>query len=326
MALNKQSGNAATKGRDGLSPSSRGPLHAAILIGGGYMVASVLYIWLSGVIVAAASHSVGELQMLETLKGIGFTLVTGGLLFWITYGAMRRLQNEQARYHAHQMAFVESEQRAVIGVLAASFAHDINNMVMVIQAELENAAEASVPAEEDERFVRVRTAVNELVTLARHLREAASQGMPSEKERMNLSGEVRAAIRLIRIHAKVKFCAFEEDIAEVAGFFGNRALINQMVANLVLNAAEAAGPDGKILVRLERHPATAILEVHDDGPGIEEERRGLVFEPFHTTKVQGTGLGLLSVKTCVELHGGRIEISESPLKGALFRVSLPMDG
>jgi two-component system NtrC family sensor kinase len=99
-----------------------------------------------------------------------------------------------------------------------------------------------------------------------------------------------------------------------------------MLINLVLNAAEATGPGGRIDVRLTGDGAEARLEVHDDGPGIPEERRPGIFEAFETTKPDGTGLGLFSVQHIAEVHGGRAEALASELGGACFRVSLPVAG
>jgi len=68
----------------------------------------------------------------------------------------------------------------------------------------------------------------------------------------------------------------------------------------------------------------AIVEVHDDGPGVPLAQRSKIFAPFHTTKEVGSGLGLVSVKVCAEQHGGRVVVSESDLGGACFRVTLPI--
>jgi len=97
-----------------------------------------------------------------------------------------------------------------------------------------------------------------------------------------------------------------------------------MVVNLVVNAAEATSSEGTIEVRLVLEPTRAIVEVHDDGPGIREDAREAVLRAYHTTKPDGTGLGLATVKTCAEAHGGCVEIGTSPLGGALVRVVLPM--
>ena len=93
--------------------------------------------------------------------------------------------------------------------------------------------------------------------------------------------------------------------------------------NLMVNAAEATDRNGRILVKLFEDAGTVRLEVHDDGPGIPEESRGPVSEPFFTTKEDGTGLGLFSFKYCAEAHGGSIGIDTSDLDEALIYMVFP---
>ena len=96
-----------------------------------------------------------------------------------------------------------------------------------------------------------------------------------------------------------------------------------MVSNLVLNAGEAANGRGTIEVATAEQGDEVLIEVHDDGPGVAKERRATLFDNLATTKATGTGLGLFSVRACAQGLGGSVEVGESPLGGALFRVRLP---
>jgi signal transduction histidine kinase len=103
----------------------------------------------------------------------------------------------------------------------------------------------------------------------------------------------------------------------------NPYLFEQMIINLILNAADATESKGKIEIRLAKQSDQVCIEVHDNGPGISEENRKSLFHPFHSTKPDGTGLGLTTVKSCAELHGGSVQVDSSHLGGALFRIVLP---
>ncbi|MES2856436.1 MAG: HAMP domain-containing sensor histidine kinase, partial [Bdellovibrionota bacterium] len=92
---------------------------------------------------------------------------------------------------------------------------------------------------------------------------------------------------------------------------------------LIMNAAEATGGTGTIRVTVGSQFGVVRLSVEDDGPGIAPSLRETIFEVFFTTKRTGTGLGLLSVKTCVELHRGQIDVGDSQLGGACFTIALP---
>ena len=100
-------------------------------------------------------------------------------------------------------------------------------------------------------------------------------------------------------------------------------LIDQVLINLLLNAADATGGQGHLEVRLRVVGDEARLEVHDDGKGLPEGMEAQLFQPFATTKPHGTGLGLVSVRECALAHGGRVEYARSPLGGAAFSVCLP---
>jgi signal transduction histidine kinase len=101
------------------------------------------------------------------------------------------------------------------------------------------------------------------------------------------------------------------------------SLLARMIFNLILNAAEATGKGGKIEIRLRRAESMVCLEVHDNGPGIPVDMRQKVFDPFYTSKPNGTGLGLLSVRMCAVEHHGTVTVTDSDLGGACFIVTLP---
>jgi signal transduction histidine kinase len=103
-------------------------------------------------------------------------------------------------------------------------------------------------------------------------------------------------------------------------------LIVQVLLGLLSNAADAVPRGGE--VRLDAHAEHDVVEigVADSGPGVPENLRGRVFEPFFTTRDKGTGLGLAVARQIVEAHAGRIDVAERPGGGALFRISLPAAG
>ncbi len=101
-------------------------------------------------------------------------------------------------------------------------------------------------------------------------------------------------------------------------------LVDSMLINLLINAAQATRGVGRLEVKLSVVDGFARIEVHDDGPGVPPEQVAQLFKLFHTTKPNGTGLGLVSVQQAALAHQGRVEHSRSPLGGACFTVSLPV--
>lgn len=104
-------------------------------------------------------------------------------------------------------------------------------------------------------------------------------------------------------------------------------MLKPVILNLLLNAAQAMGGEGRIRISVEEaRERIARIVVDDDGPGIPEETRATIFEPFFTTKARGTGLGLPIARRIAEQHCGDLRVTEGPLGGARFVLDLPLDG
>jgi two-component system sensor histidine kinase HydH len=99
--------------------------------------------------------------------------------------------------------------------------------------------------------------------------------------------------------------------------------LRQIMLNLLMNAKEATGEDGQVTVGLVRRGEQAEIQVSDNGPGVSDEHRQHIFEPFYTTKEYGSGLGLALVKRFVEESDGQIDVRTNG-SGTTFRVTLPL--
>jgi signal transduction histidine kinase len=142
---------------------------------------------------------------------------------------------------------------------------------------------------------------------------------------LNLSYLCRETINLALTHEKLRGCWVTTRVEDRISIRGNATLFGRMLINLILNAAEATAGTGRIEVRLRRERRQVHLEVHDNGRGVPAELRQAIFEPFYSTKPTGNGLGLLSVRAGALEHGGAVEVTESDLGGACFRVSIPIE-
>ncbi len=103
---------------------------------------------------------------------------------------------------------------------------------------------------------------------------------------------------------------------------GDALRLEQVMRNLILNALQACGRGGEVLVKVR----TNGFFVQDDGVGMTEETMGRLFTPFFTTKAKGTGLGLSTVRKIIEAHGGQVVVRSKPGKGSTFEVRLPEGG
>jgi signal transduction histidine kinase len=105
----------------------------------------------------------------------------------------------------------------------------------------------------------------------------------------------------------------------------DRRLLERALLNVLENALQAVGDGGHVTIRLRHEPGEGRVyaEVEDDGPGLSPEARARVFEPFFSTKSDGSGLGLALVKKIVEDHGGGVALESDPGRGARVTLWLP---
>ncbi len=231
---------------------------------------------------------------------------------------------------------VEADRLAALGTLAAGIAHEINNPLAYVMLNLEWIVRKLPDLKRDPSSMEglmamleeARQGAERVSTIVRELR-SFSRADGDSRHPVDLARVVQSAIRMvgneIRYRARV-VTAFET----VRPVWGNEARLEQVVVNLLLNAAqampEARSEENEIRVELrpdgERH---AVLEVHDNGAGIAPEVLPRIFDPFFTTKPVGlgTGLGLSICHGIVTTFGGQIAAYSEPDRGTTFRVLLP---
>ncbi|WP_395406992.1 ATP-binding protein [Pseudoduganella sp. UC29_106] len=263
-----------------------------------------------------------------------------------------------------QQQLVQSEKMASIGQLAAGVAHEINNPIGYIfsnfgtlQNYLDNLfamldayqqAEGSIASPEVAERLR---AMRQQVELA-FLREDIPSLMEESREGIvrvrhivqdlkdfsrvdtrqdwvwaNLHHGIDSTLNIVSNEVKYKADVLREygDIPDIECL---PLQLNQVVMNLIVNAAHAIGGQqrGCITLRTGRAGDQVWLTVSDNGSGIAPENLGRIFDPFFTTKAvgKGTGLGLSLAYGIVQKHNGRIEVESEPGKGTTFRITLPI--
>ena len=149
-------------------------------------------------------------------------------------------------------------------------------------------------------------------------------GSMSVLQSRDLVASIERALALARRHERVRGCKITTALGNALVMPLDEVLVDRMILNLVLNAADATGGQGKIDLRVRHKDGQVILEMHDNGPGVPDEARDAIFDPFFSSKTNGLGLGLLSVRAFAEVHGGSVEVKPSDLGGACIRVTLPL--
>jgi two-component system NtrC family sensor kinase len=244
---------------------------------------------------------------------------------------LAELEEATQELRSAQSSLVRSEKLASVGRLAAGVAHEVGNPLAAIQGLLDLAADTDL--DEDTRLDFLRRSQRETERIHRILRDllAFARGEDPEvgqgPQHADLVRVIDDALALLRPQPALRRVEVRTELAP-AEVRGGPARLTQIVLNLLLNAAEAIDGAGTIDVRLTRAEATATLEILDDGPGIDPEVLGSLFEPFVTTKPigEGTGLGLAVSRRLVEQLDGTLEGGNRPEGGARFVLVLPLHG
>jgi signal transduction histidine kinase len=211
----------------------------------------------------------------------------------------------------------------LIESVLATIGHEIRNPLAAALANVESLREAShLPLSEEDH----RGAIDDTVIALRRIQDvmtavsALVKGAPPTLEKVDMWGVAERAVAAVRSHDARIEIAGEQSVRG----WGNAALLEQVVANLVQNALDATlGQNLRhVLVRVYSASGEARISVRDNGPGVPASLRQRIFEPFFTTKGErGTGLGLVLVRHAVSRMGGTLSLGPSE-RGAVFRIRL----
>jgi signal transduction histidine kinase len=299
------------------------PLRTALLLAGAYLVLCSVYIVLSSAWAAHAAGSIVELKNFEQWKGLGFVAVTGALFFAVAWWLLDRIAGQSAALERQRALLEAAEGPALAGAFSAAIAHDINNVLAVARAGLDGLTWGEDEDRRERASMLARRALEDLAKIAKRMSRLGAEPRGPRRRLEDLSEIVQDTVAFGRRHPKILGSRIEVEAPPSMAAEVDRTLIQRALLNLLLNAAEATGGAGRIRVELRRDVADSrqvVIDVHDDGPGVPEERREEIFTVFHSTKPDGTGLGLFSVRGAAEAHEGEARVTDSDLGGACFRL------
>ncbi|MBZ0233134.1 MAG: histidine kinase, partial [Deltaproteobacteria bacterium] len=223
---------------------------------------------------------------------------------------------------------LHSEKLVTAGQLAAGIAHELGTPLNVIRARAEltidrlgdhpEARSQKIVLDQVDHVSRLITQLLDYVRIAPPVTQAvrAEQALGAVAELLAVEAERRA----VRV-------TIDAGAADLPALRADPGQLQQVLVNLAMNALDACERGGHVTLRSRRHDdASVILEVEDDGAGIDAEVRAQVFDPFYTTKKRGhgTGLGLWVVAQLVRAHGAQIDLDSTPGAGTLVRITWPV--
>jgi signal transduction histidine kinase len=281
---------------------------------------------------AATTGAAIEVEQLRLRARDGRDLIADARLAGIDLGDERVVEvslRDLTRQRAMEQRLQTSERLSSIGLLTAGVAHEINNPLEGIGNYLNLLDKPELTDEKRRRYVElVRHGFERIGGIVRDLLAFARPGV--EHGTADLARVVAHAITMVKFSEAMHGVAIEQHGLDAAlPVPGDEGRLEQVVVNLLLNAATAMKGAGRVLISVERvgerpGAATAVeLAIEDEGPGIAREDLPRIFDPFFTT-TQGTGLGLAVSYGIVRAHGGRLSASNRASGGARFVVHLPL--
>ena len=231
----------------------------------------------------------------------------------------------------------QHENLRLLGQMATSVAHELNNILTVVVGNIEMVLDASVSdaAQKDRRLKAALTSAQDAAAVVQRLQDYY---LPAKTKRDACNVNLAELINEVALFTRPKWYDDArrngktiELVTETSNAHiiqGNPGQIREVITNLVLNAAAGIEKSGTIRVHLSSLGEFAVIEVIDDGSGMDAEQCLRCFEPFFTTRAaaNGTGLGLSISSDIVKEHGGKIEVESTPGIGSTFRVFLPAAG
>lgn len=231
-----------------------------------------------------------------------------------------------------------AEKMATVGRLAAGVAHEVGNPLASVVGFVELLQQSPDDRElADDLLPRVRKEldrihgiIRDLLSYARPTGQTGVDWAPVSEEACSVAEVVETAAQLVAAQKRFAGVTIDIELAEDAPRLTVPAdRLQQVILNLLVNAAEAMGGEGRIRVwEVDRGGGFLTVAVQDDGPGVDPRAGSNIFEPFFTTKEvgQGTGLGLAVSLRLAERMGGKLRHIRDPGVGACFHLSLPVAG
>lgn len=247
-------------------------------------------------------------------------------------GSVRIKELYRLAQAVNQMAESLAEQEALRKRLTSDVAHELRTPIANVSSYLEAIIEGvwEPTPERLQSCYRELDRISGIVSDLERLRQAENENLKLRKTEVDLLELAETVVRNFEAQIADKKLCCTVDGTHTA-VYADRSRLQQVLTNLVSNAIKYSNENGRIRIALEDREDAAILRVEDDGIGMSEKDRKLIFERFYRTdqsrnrKTGGAGIGLAIVKTIVQAHGGKIAVESEEGHGSSFIVSLPKE-
>ncbi len=208
------------------------------------------------------------------------------------------------------------EKMSSIGQITSRLAHDLRNPLSVIQMSLNNLKMMyEIDDKKQKQMDKIDRSIDRMTHQINDVLDYVKEN-PLVCENTKISEIISESLDSIKIPEKIRFSLPKNDVIINC----DKRQVVVVLNNLILNGIQAMNDEGLITINIDEKDDRIILKVKDSGKGIPEKDLPHLFDPLFTTKQEGTGLGLVSVKSIIEAHGGTISVTSSP---TIFTITLP---
>lgn len=262
-----------------------------------------------------------------------------------------KLKNSILKQKETQNMLLQSEKMNALGQLAAGIAHEINNPMTYVIGNIQIMGEYFVLLKkffkdcekENILIVKKRYNIDSIVKNLSDIQQSTLEGSErvktivsemsdysridnSEKAITNIENCIKSSLIITSQEIKKHSIKLKLDFSKISNIKCYPARLEQVFLNMIINAIQATGDNGTVIIRLYEKGNNVIIEIEDNGIGIATENKNKIFEPFFTTKPKGIGLGLglnLSYRIIRDMHNGDICFDSIAGKGTVFTISIP---
>ncbi len=287
-----------------------------------------------GVLIVASNHvtyNKGHLRLFQGASRQAGLALRNAILHEIQVQYALHLEDMVAERTAElksaQQMLIRSEKLASIGHLAANIAHEINNPLQPIMITLDDLVETvqnNMPVDIrgieiiQESVERIRRIVSQLLEFT------GKRSSGPDFSELDLQSILERIVALNRKFFEKEGMSIELDVDELPPVHGSKDQLEQVFMNLTLNAQAAMSRNGVLKISARAEGDHVVIQFRDNGAGIPPDQIDRIFDPFYSTKANGTGLGLFVSYGIIEGHHGKIEAESEVNVGTTFTIHLPI--
>lgn len=233
------------------------------------------------------------------------------------------IREKEKNLKSAENQLLQASKLSSIGTMAAGVVHEINNPLGAVLINTQRLLKKEEDPEKKKQLEAIEKAVKRSQKITRRLLNFARKDF-GEYEKMDLNEAIEESCDLIE--PQLKGIELDKNLEETGKIKGNKLGLQQVFHNLLLNAKKAIEQKeekGRIIIRSYQEKEYAVVEVEDNGIGIEKEKINQIFEPFYS-ELDGTGLGLPVTKRIIRRHRGSMEVTSEKGEGTKFTIKIPI--